>query len=55
MCKGVTKGLAGEKLSGSPKNQGTNKQTIVTLNTSVTAPIRSFLEKYGVNGILSEI
>jgi hypothetical protein len=50
---GVTKGLAGIKLSGSPNKYGfinvnINNNIIISIN-----PVISLNEKYGWNGILS--
>lgn len=53
MWIGVTIGLAGVKLSGSPKIKGSIKfNEIIAINTIIT-PITSLIEKYGWNGILS--
>lgn len=51
---GVTKGLAGIKFSGSPNNQGFCKQIYKNIIIKIITPNRSFLEKYGWNGILSK-
>lgn len=53
MCGGVTRGLAGVKLSGSPRRFGENKASIVSARSSPTNPRRSLYEKYGWNEILS--
>lgn len=45
MCTGVTRGLAWEKFSGSPNDQGLNRHTEERANSATIAPNRSFLEK----------
>ena len=47
MCGGVTRGLAGVKLSGSPNRLGENRASVVSPSRSATNPSRSLYEKYG--------
>lgn len=42
MWTGVTRGLAGKKLSGSPKDVGQNRATIKSVIVMITNPIISF-------------
>lgn len=53
MCGGVTRGLAGVKLSGSPSRFGENSARAVSPRSSATNPRRSLYEKYGWKEILS--
>lgn len=45
MCGGVTKGLAGVKLSGSPKALGVNRARAVSAISITAKPSRSLYEK----------
>lgn len=47
MCGGVTRGLAGVKLSGSPSKLGENSAREVRAMSSPANPRRSLYEKYG--------
>ena len=49
----MTNGLAGIKFSTSPRRLGYRRIIIVSINTVVIIPNRSFTEKNGWNGILS--
>jgi len=53
MWGGVTRGLAGMKLSGSPRRLGENSASEVRAISIAAKPRRSLYEKYGWNGILS--
>lgn len=53
MWGGVTRGLAGVKLSGSPRRLGENSAREVRAMSKATKPRRSLYEKYGWNEILS--
>jgi hypothetical protein len=50
---GVTRGLAGIKLSGSPRRLGENITTSIKKNNITKNPNISFVVKYGWKGILS--
>lgn len=50
---GVTRGLAGIKLSGSPSRYGACSERIISLINKIIAPTRSLKVKYGWNGNLS--
>lgn len=49
----MTRGLAGVKLSGSPRRLGANRANDVRPSSIATNPRRSLYEKYGWNEILS--
>lgn len=49
----MTKGLAGVKLSGSPRRFGENRANEVSASSITAKPRRSLYEKYGWNAILS--
>lgn len=53
ICTGVTKGLAGMKLSGSLRKYGSIRVSAVNIINAIINPNRSFTVKYGWNGILS--
>jgi hypothetical protein len=53
MCTGVTSGLAGVKLSGSPRRYGSFSVNIDSSMIMIANPRMSFTVKYGWNGILS--
>lgn len=53
ICGGVTRGLAGVKLSGSPSRLGENSAREARAVSSAAKPNRSLYEKYGWNEILS--
>lgn len=53
MCGGVTRGLAGVKLSGSPRRLGENSATEVSPTSIRINPNKSLYEKYGWNVTLS--
>lgn len=53
MWGGVTRGLAGMKLSGSPSRLGANRAKDVRARRRIAKPSRSLYEKYGWNGTLS--
>lgn len=53
ICGGVTRGLAGVKLSGSPSRLGENSAREARAVRSAAKPSRSLYEKYGWNEILS--
>jgi hypothetical protein len=53
MCTGVTSGLAGVKLSGSPSTYGFINGIIVSIIIMIMNPRMSLNVKYGWNGILS--
>lgn len=53
MCGGVTRGLAGIKLSGSPSRLGENRARAVRPRSNTANPSRSLYEKYGWKEILS--
>lgn len=53
MWTGVTNGLAGMKLSGSPSMYGFTSDKIVRAINIIMNPTMSLNEKYGWNGILS--
>lgn len=54
MCGGVVRGFAGVKFSGSPSKLGENRARVVSERSMIANPSRSFREKYGWNGILSQ-
>lgn len=54
MCGGVTRGFAGVKFSGSPSRLGENRARDMSRSSMIINPSRSFMEKYGWNGILSQ-
>ena len=54
MWGGVTRGLAGVKLSGSPSTFGANRAIDERKTKRTVKPRMSLYEKYGWNGILSE-
>lgn len=53
MWGGVTRGLAGIKLSGSPRRLGENRARDVRAMSMAAKPRRSLYEKYGWKGTLS--
>jgi hypothetical protein len=53
MCTGVTSGLAGVKLSGSPSKYGLFNDNVVNIVIITINPTMSLVVKYGWNGILS--
>jgi hypothetical protein len=53
MCAGVTSGFAGVKLSGSMKKNGILKLVRMNAMKISSILVRSFMRKYGWNGILS--
>lgn len=53
MCAGVTRGLAGVKLSGSPRRLGENSAKEISAISNAAKPTKSLYEKYGWNEILS--
>lgn len=53
MWGGVTRGLAGVKLSGSPSKLGENRAKEMRAIKRTAKPSRSLYEKYGWNEILS--
>ena len=53
MWAGVTSGLAGIKLSGSPSKYGLRSDKITNPVTIATNPTMSLKEKYGWKGTLS--
>lgn len=53
MWGGVTIGLAGVKLSGSPRRLGEKRASVVRPTNNTANPKRSLYEKYGWNEILS--
>lgn len=53
ICGGVTSGLAGVKLSGSPRRLGENSAKEVKATSRAVNPSRSLYEKYGWKEILS--
>jgi hypothetical protein len=53
MCTGVTSGLAGVKLSGSPSRYGSFRDSAVRVARRTMKPTMSLVTKYGWNGILS--
>lgn len=55
ICGGVTRGFAGVKFSGSPNRLGVNRARVVRRRSMIVNPSRSFREKYGWNGILSQL
>lgn len=50
---GVTIGFAGKKFSGSPNSRGSSRFIMININIRMVIPMRSLIEKYGWNGILS--
>ena len=53
MCAGVTRGLAGIKLSGSPSRYGLRRDKITSPVIMTTNPTMSLNEKYGWKGSFS--
>lgn len=47
ICTGVTRGLAGMKLSGSPRAYGADRVNKVSIINITMNPTMSFVEKYG--------
>jgi hypothetical protein len=45
MCTGVTKGLAGVKLSGSPRRYGSFSESVDNTTNMITNPRMSFVVK----------
>jgi hypothetical protein len=53
MCRGVPRGFAWLKFSGSPSRYGQARQITMRARNVIINPSRSFVEKNGWNGILS--